>query len=62
MECLPGNWVSEVSNVKSLKLAMVSKLEQGHALLQLRFNFALECPGKPGLTEIKWDTSAVRLC
>jgi hypothetical protein len=37
-------------------------LKQGHALLPLLFNFALEGPGKPGGTEIKWDTSAAGLC
>jgi hypothetical protein len=38
-------------------------LEQGDALSPLLFNFALEYairkdPGKPGGTEIEWDTSA----
>jgi hypothetical protein len=38
-------------------------LEQGDVLWLVLFNFALEYvimkgPGKPGGTEIKWDTSA----
>jgi hypothetical protein len=42
MECLHSQWVSEVSNVKSLKLSMASKLIQEDALLPLLFNSALE--------------------
>jgi hypothetical protein len=39
-------------------------LEQGDALLPKVFNFALEClrrSGKPGETEIEWDTASA-LC
>jgi hypothetical protein len=42
-------------------------LKQGDTLSPLLFTFALEyairkCPGKPGETEIKCDTSAAGLC
>jgi hypothetical protein len=42
-------------------------LKQGDALSPLLFNFAFrishsEGPGKPGGTEIEWDTSASGLC
>jgi hypothetical protein len=50
----------------SFNIPVQNGLKQQDTLTPLPFNFALDMPlggsGKPGGTEIKWDTSAAGLC